>query len=375
MSETRTQTVRIGFLVFTALCILVATIMSLGGAQKFWQRRVQYEIHFARTNGLQVGAPVSLTGVTIGSVAEMRFPSDPGADYIQVLINVIGDVTGRIRESSVATIRTYGLLGDRYIELTAGSPETSPIAPGALIQAVDPVDYEAMLGQSGDIVANIVEVTASLKVVLQSIERGEGLLGAMLRNKDLGEATLVDLQKTMSNVQDTTRSLDDILQRLDRGEGVIGRLTRNSRDVDELFARVTRASKSLDELTARLARGHGTLGRLVDDDAYATRFLGNLDETVKDLHDVARKLDRGDGTLGKLVNDPSLYDEAKGLVGGVRKSWLLGVYRGVSGLWPFGREGTKAAGDGAPAGPPDGATTPAAARSAASASDPVSGRR
>src|SRR5581483_9319249 len=271
MSETRTQTVRIGFLVFTALCILVATIMSLGGAQKFWQRRVQYEIHFARTNGLQVGAPVSLTGVTIGSVAEMRFPSDPGADYIQVLINVIGDVTGRIRESSVATIRTYGLLGDRYIELTAGSPETSPIAPGALIQAVDPVDYEAMLGQSGDIVANIVEVTASLKVVLQSIERGEGLLGAMLRNKDLGEATLVDLQKTMSNVQDTTRSLDDILQRLDRGEGVIGRLTR--------------ASKSLDELTARLARGHGTLGRLVDDDAYATRFLGNLDETVKDLHD------------------------------------------------------------------------------------------
>jgi len=37
------------------------------------------------------------------------------------------------------------------------------------------------------------------------------------------------------------------------------------------------------------------------------------------------------------VNDPSLYHEAKALVGSARRSWLLGVYKGVSGLWPFGR--------------------------------------
>jgi hypothetical protein len=45
----------------------------------------------------------------------------------------------------------------------------------------------------------------------------------------------------------------------------------------------------------------------------------------------------GQGSLGTLVNDASLYDDARGLVRDVRSSWLVAFYRGVSGLWPFGR--------------------------------------
>src|SRR5437879_5702545 len=180
------QTARVGFLVFVALAILIATIMSLGGEQKFWERKVQYEVHFARTNGLQVGAPVSLTGVTIGSVAEMRFPPDPTASYIQVLVNVLGEATPRIHDNSVATIRTFGLLGDRYIELSSGSPDAAPLPPGSLISSIDPVDYEAVLGQSGDIVTNAVEVTASLRVGLQATERGAERPRSTACNCDLG---------------------------------------------------------------------------------------------------------------------------------------------------------------------------------------------
>src|SRR5206468_11933131 len=117
MSRPGAQTARVGFLVFVALAILVATIMSLGGEQKFWERKVQYEVHFARTNGLQVGAPVSLTGVTICSVAEMRFPPDPTASYLQVLVNVLGDPTPRIHDNRLATIRTFRRLAHRYAKL------------------------------------------------------------------------------------------------------------------------------------------------------------------------------------------------------------------------------------------------------------------
>src|SRR5436305_7438863 len=180
MSRPGAQTARVGFLVFVALAILVATIMSLGGEQKFWERKVRYEMHFARTNGLQVGAPVSLTGVAIGSVVDMRFPSDPAAAYIEVEIGVTSNVAPRLRENSVATIRTYGLLGDRYIELTAGSPDAAPVPPGGLLSSIDPIDYEAVLGQSADIATNTVEVTASLQDVLRAIRRGERLLGALV---------------------------------------------------------------------------------------------------------------------------------------------------------------------------------------------------
>src|SRR5881296_1888162 len=244
----------------------MGAIVTLGQQEHFWERKVRYEMHFARTNGLQVGAPVSLTGVVIGSVVDMRFPADPAAAYIEVVIGVTSNVAPRLRENSVATIRTYGLLGDRYIELTTGSPDAAPVPPGGLLSSLDPIDYEAVLGQSGDIVTNIVEVTASLKDVLGSIQRGEGLLGAMVRNRELGESTLVDLQHTMANVQETSRVLEKILQRLNRGEGILGRLTRNTREVDELFTRITRAAKSLDQVTDRLNRGRGTVGKLVEDE-------------------------------------------------------------------------------------------------------------
>src|SRR5207244_13207785 len=138
----------------------------------------------------------------------------------------------------------------------------------------------------GDSATTAAGVTASLKVVPQAIERGEGLLGAMVRNRELGESTLVDLQRTMANVQDTTRSLEDILQRLNRGEGILGRLTRNTREVDELFTRVTRAAKSLDQLTDRLNRGRGTVGKLVEDEASAARVLGNGHAAPRHLKNV-----------------------------------------------------------------------------------------
>src|SRR5437016_85914 len=306
----------------------MVTIFSLGAEQRFWERKIQYEVHFMRTGGLQTGSQVSLNGVLVGSVVEMRFPPDPAVNYIQVLLNVRGDVAPRIRDDTVASIRTYGLLGDRYIELSAGPPEPPAVPPGGLISSIDPVDIESLVGRGGDIVTNIVEVTASLKDVLGSIQRGEGLLGAMLRNRELGEATLVDLQRTMANVQQTTGSLNEILDHVNRGQGVLGQLTGDTQEAKELAAHIRRAARSVDEFSTRLNRGKGTLVHLVEDEAYARRVLGNLDRAMADLAELAAKIDRGQGTLGKLVNDPALYHEARSLVGGARKSWVLRFFGG-----------------------------------------------
>src|SRR2546428_11738744 len=98
----------------------------------------------------------------------MRFPPDPAATYIQVLLNVRGDVAPRIRDDTVASIRTYGLLGDRYIELSAGSPEAPAVPPGGLISSIDPVDIRRPVGRGGGIVHNIRQVAPPPEDVLGS---------------------------------------------------------------------------------------------------------------------------------------------------------------------------------------------------------------
>ncbi len=327
---------KVGVLVLTALGVFMATILTLGRQEHLWERKETYEIHLARTNGLQSGGQVSLSGVVVGSVTGLRFPSNLADSYIEVTIEVGRAVTDRIRQDTVASVRTLGLLGDRYIELTPGSPDEPAIEPGGLITAIDPVDYEQVLGRSGDIVTNVVEVTTSLKDVLQTIQRGEGLLGAMVRNKEFGDTTLKDLESSLQNVRQTSQRLDDILARVERGEGVAGRLLRDTPDSRKLWARLDHSVANIDALSTKLANGDGALMTLMEDEAYGRRVLENLDVTLRELRDVMNKVNSGQGSLGKLVNDASLYDDARGLVQDVRSSWLVSFYRGVSGLWPFG---------------------------------------
>ena len=342
---------KVGVLVLVALVIFVTTVFYLGQQQHFWERKLPFELHFARTNGLQEGAQVSLSGVPIGSVTDMRFPADPGLTYIIVGIQVTSHAAPRIRANTVAAIHTFGLLGDRYIELTPGTPDAAELEAGAVISSLDPTDYEAVLGQSGDIVTNIVEVTTSLKDVLQTIQRGEGLLGAMVRNREFGDAMLADLQHSLANVQQTSTSLARILERVDRGEGLLGHMTRDTKESKALLASLNRSAQSLDTFTERVTSGHGTVATLVQDEAYAKRVLGNLDRSVATLDEILARMNRGDGTMGKLLVDPSLYDEAKGAVGGVRRNWLLRLYRGVGAILPFGEDDASAPKPATPAAP------------------------
>lgn len=334
-----TKTTKVGALVAVALVIFGVTVFMLGQQQHLWERKTPYVMHFARTNGLQTGAPVSLSGLPIGSVEWLYFPTDPTANYIEVGVRVNSDVAWRIRTDTKATIRTLGLLGDKYIELGPGNqPDATPIPAGGLIPSVDPTDYEALFGQSGDIVTNVVEVTTALKDVLQTIQRGEGLLGAMVQNREFGKTTLEDLQGALAHVRSTSQQLDQILGRVDRGEGVIGRLLRDSKESRDIVGGLTRSVQSLEHLTHRLEHGRGAAGRLFEDEAYGDRLLQKLDRATADLSDVAAKLNRGDGTLGKLINDPSLYHDMQSLVRDVRSSWVVRLYQALH-LWPSGGSG------------------------------------
>jgi phospholipid/cholesterol/gamma-HCH transport system substrate-binding protein len=326
---------RVGLLLIVALGVAMATVFTLGRQQKFWERKTRYQLHLARTGGLREGAQVSLSGVVVGAVETLAFPSDVSQQFIDVTISVESDVTDRVRQNTVATIRTLGLLGDRYVELTPGSSDEPPVEAGGLITTVDPVDYEAVLGQSGDIVTNVVEVTASLKDVLGSIQRGEGLLGAMVRNKSFGEATLRDLEDTLHNVRETSVELRSVLARVERGEGLMGRMVRDSDDNRRLLARLDHGVEALDRAATQIADGQGALGRLATDRAWGDRVLSQLDETSRNLRDVSAKIAASEGTLGKLVNDPTLYDQSTALVREVRSSWVVTMYRALAGLWPF----------------------------------------
>jgi hypothetical protein len=70
------------------------------------------------------------------------------------------------------------------------------------------------------------------------------------------------------------------------------------------------------------------------DEKLGDRVVANVDAATQDMAEITGKVNRGEGTLGALVNDPALYDESTALVRSMRKSWLLGIFRGIRGLLP-----------------------------------------
>lgn len=317
-----------------ALVLAMASTFLIGREQRFWERKAGYEIRFARINGLRVGSLVSLTGVDIGSVDEVSFPQSTSANYISVMVSVSRGAAARIREDSLARIRTIGLLGDKYVEISAGSPQSPILPPGAIIPSADPIDYEALLGEGGDIITNIVEVTNSLKDVFASIERGEGLLGQMVMNRDQGATTLADLQKTLANVQNTTASIQRMTKDVESGKGAFGVLLRRGAEVERLVDNLGRVTTQLSQLAVRLENAQGALPRLVQDKEYGDAVLHDLRVSARNLSELSEKINRGRGTVGELVNDPALYHEAKDLLSSTRSNWAFSLYRGVRGLFP-----------------------------------------
>ena len=323
MKDTGNKSYAVGALTITTLVIVVVAVFLVGQEQRFWEGKNRYRIEFTRTNGLQEGAPVALNGVSVGSVRRMRFPGDPRAQYVEVELSLSTSVANRIRQDTVGRIQTLGMLGDKYVELSAGSVDTEILEPGDLIRSVDPVDYEAILGQSGDVVSNAIEVTALLRQVLNDVLTGEGVVARLINDRDFGLSFMEDVNSTAVNLESASGRIDRLTARIENGEGTLGVLLSDDTRVDSIIENLGDASASVARFTNSLNEGDGTLARLAHDEKLASDTLDSLRRSSTSIAAITSKVNEGEGTLGKLVNDPTLYDGAN--------SWVSGS--GAGGFW------------------------------------------
>jgi phospholipid/cholesterol/gamma-HCH transport system substrate-binding protein len=315
----------VGLVATAGLLIIVLGIFLVGREQRFWEGRLEYRLQFARTNGLQEGAPVALDGVNVGFVDRMRFPEDPTAQYVEVHVSVSEDVAARIRSDTAARIQTYGLLGDKYIEMNSGTLANQVVEPGGLIRAINPIDYERILGQSGDVVSNVIEVTALLRETLTSINSGEGLLGRLVSDEELGRGFATDMRATVANIESAAMRVDELLERAQSGQGALGALLVEDGEVAEIIDNLEVASRNAADFSEHLAHGDGVIQRLVRDDDLARTTVENLTRASSSIAEITDRVRSGEGTLGKLVYDAALYDKATDLVspGGPGGFWRL----------------------------------------------------
>lgn len=198
-------------------------IFNMGGGKGLFASHYTLYAKFQDVKGLHFGSEISLSGLRIGTVRNITVTSDESRDLL-VQLSIDKKFTKSIREDSVATIRTQGVLGDKYIEVSIGSPEFLLLKDGELIKSHEEKD---LLSRSGKLVegiasqfqkgGNIDQVLLSvnalaenLNVVAKDIQKKKGLMGTLVYG-DSGQ----DLKKSLSH-------LEGILRKINEGKGTIG---------------------------------------------------------------------------------------------------------------------------------------------------------
>jgi phospholipid/cholesterol/gamma-HCH transport system substrate-binding protein len=281
---------KVGILVVATSLLLAAGIFFLGREGGLFMERYPLTTYMERINGLQVGAPVWLAGVKVGSVTEIRFPDDVAKTEIEVQMEIDVNVRERIREDSRARIGTLGLLGDKFVSITQGTLEHPIVPPQGVIQGDTPLDVEQLIASASGALDDLIVMIKNTQNITKKIDEGVGTLGRLVN-----DPSAIDDLRTL------TAELRDVVRKMNEGNGTLGMLLNDPNLYSSLNGFVTRA----DGLAQDVESGKGTLGRLLNDPELYDRLSvlsARMDSLIVDLR-------TGEGTAGRLITDPQLYEE------------------------------------------------------------------
>ena len=132
--------VTVGLFVVLGLCALAYLSVRLGELQIGRGNTYDLTAVFPTVAGLRVGATVEVAGVRIGRVQDINL-----AEYAAV-VTLRLDKQVQLQEDAIASIRTRGLIGEKYVRISPGGSDRLLAAGGRIREVEPPIDIETLIG-------------------------------------------------------------------------------------------------------------------------------------------------------------------------------------------------------------------------------------
>jgi len=312
--------VKVGFLVLISFILFVIGIFVVSDVRSLWDKKKTLTILFQYADGITVGSPVWYAGFAVGGVKEIRLA--PGvADRIAIKVTISPDA--RVRKDSRAEIRSLGMMGAKYVEISPGSSDSAELASGDTLEGKSPASLSEIIETGGKVATGLVELVQNAKDLISEV-RSDYTIKNTIQNAnsflDQLKANTADLGPVMKNMRTVS------------GEG--------GKELVSLIREVRSTNRNVQEklgsIESELNRTLGLAGRgfseaeetlkgvrsIVDsnEDSIAS-ILAHLNETSRHLQDLSEDLRlhpwkvvwKSDGTLDS-GSDPAQWRE-KGRIG------------------------------------------------------------
>lgn len=280
--------IRIGIFGLLTVAAFVIGVNFIKGRDIFHKHRTFYAIYNA-TNGIQDAAPVSINGLGVGKVTDIKFLSE-NSSKILIELTIYNPVF--IPSNSVARIYSLDLLGTKNIEIVFGDSKTAAMDGDTLIGSSQMSLTEEVNMQVAPIkekAENLLSSLDTMVTVLQSVFNSE--------TRSNINASFISIRTTLGNLESTTYNLDTLVygqrKRLERIMFNIESITTNFRENDANISNILTNFSAVSDSIAK-ANIAGT--------------LMNVNSVLTRIDVITTKIDKGEGTIGLLLNDKKLYD-------------------------------------------------------------------
>jgi phospholipid/cholesterol/gamma-HCH transport system substrate-binding protein len=337
-----TREIKVGLFVICGLALGMLGVFLIGNTKQLWEQKVGYRIAFQDVAGLKPGAPVRMGGLDVGTVTGIGHDHDIADSRIFVKVSINRAEEGRLRADTVARVVNRGLLGDKMVELTVGSPTAQPLAAGAMIRSEEPSD---MFSAANKVAAAAVEAIDRLQPLAQalgdpklaedikgSFADTHALLGAIVRGEgpmhrlffDRHEAEQIDallahLDQTSTRLDAILADMQDVTAHVRQGPGIVHAFVYDGQISKDVGGSMVELHKDLQAIR----EGNGLAHALLYGDDPSQHVMTNLNAMSDDLRAIIGDIRQGRGTIGGLLVDPTVYEDIKTLVGNVERNEVL----------------------------------------------------
>lgn len=287
MMGTRHLKAKVAIFVVAMLIVLGFLTITLGRFR--FSSTNEYHANFTSISRLTTGQDVRISGVVVGSVKSI----DLQDHYVSVTFDV--DKRYQLFTSTRAMVRYQDLVGNRYLEITAGPGELGKLPPGGTIRRenTEPaLDLDALLG--------------GLKPVLKGLDAG--------KVNEISNAILAVLQGKGGTLADLLSSTSSFTQNLAARDQLVGQVIDNLNQVlgtvDSKSSQLDTSVDQLQKLVGTLAAGRepiaGAVAPLASAESDLTGMLSGsrrpLQAVIKELGPLSTELDRRKNDIDEVID-------------------------------------------------------------------------
>ena len=286
---------KVGLTVFAGIILLAALLVIVGADEYYFMKTYNLKVYINDAAGLVKGAPVLLGGVKIGDVEKIDFQPDRQTNIIIITLKVLSSYQKQITSGTVAEIRGFGILGDKYIHLSIGRPNEVPIPDGGIVTFQPNLAMEDVMKSLSPAASDINAILGNLHVITDSIAKGKGTM-----------SNLINTHEGIGRLKNLSARLTSFLESVDSKDGSLGMLIHDK----TLYTNISHTVLDMKEVVGDIHSGKGSLGKMMVNDS----LYNQLNDASAQIKNLLQKTQNDTTLVGGVLNDGKLLKNIKMLL-------------------------------------------------------------